>query len=94
MDGVSEAGDVVRRDVVWEIDDAVEFFLVFGCIPEDAVVAVNGEIEGVDCLPKESGTAIRWEEVKVFVDVVGGGGRDSVTVRGFRAENLGWDVDN
>eukprot|EP00977_Amphora_coffeiformis_P008566 scaffold1939_cov84-Amphora_coffeaeformis.AAC.1 len=51
-------------------DDRVEFSLVEGRVPEDAVVAGDGEVEGCGGLAQEGAVAIAGKDVEVFVDVV------------------------
>lgn len=64
-----------------------------GCIPEDAIVAADGEVVGVLCLAEEGTVAVGWEEVEVFIDVVGGGVRNGVAVGWLGSPDLGGNVD-
>eukprot|EP00977_Amphora_coffeiformis_P024066 scaffold15004_cov235-Amphora_coffeaeformis.AAC.1 len=74
-------------------DDGVEFSLVEGRVPEDAVVAGDGEVEGCGGLAQEGAVAIAGKDVEVFVDVIVVGFGSVVSAGRFRSPDLWGDVD-
>ena len=78
---------------VRKLDDGVEFGLVEFGVPENAVCASNAEIKWVGCGPEDGASAVRREEIEVFVDVVRCVVSFGVSVDGFWAANFGWDFD-
>eukprot|EP00977_Amphora_coffeiformis_P027105 scaffold33564_cov104-Amphora_coffeaeformis.AAC.1 len=74
-------------------DDRVEFSLVEGRVPEDAVVVGDGEVKGCGGLAQEGAVAIAGKDVEVFVDVVVVGFGSVVSAGGFRSPDLQGDVN-
>ena len=93
VDDAGEAGGEGGVEVGGDRDDAVELGLMFGCVPENDVVATDGEVEGLGGLAEWGAVAVGWEQVKVFVDVVGILGVDGEAVGGFGSPDLWWCID-
>eukprot|EP00977_Amphora_coffeiformis_P019299 scaffold7139_cov100-Amphora_coffeaeformis.AAC.10 len=74
-------------------DYGVEFGLVEGRVPEDAVVAGDGEVKGCGGLAQEGAVAIAGKDVEVFVDVLVVGFGSVVAAGGFWSPDLWGDVD-
>lgn len=70
MNDGSETGAKFGLKMVGKANDFVEFGLVLGGLPSDAVGSVNGEVEGVGCLAEDCGSTVGWKQVQVFIDVV------------------------
>ena len=77
-----------------ERDGAIEDRLVSGGVPGDEVGAPDGKVVRSGCLAEQSGAAVGWEKVKVFVNIVEGVIGGGVNVRRFRTPDLGWHVNN
>ena len=93
VDDGRETGFVVGVEGGWEGNELVKVSLVLGGVPKDAVGARDGKVEGVCGWAEKGGTAIRGEEVEIFVDVVVSGGKVLVAVRWFGSPDFGRNVN-
>ena len=94
---MDDGGEAVRElsvEVIREANDFVKFGLVEITVPNDTVWPVDGEVERVGGLTKDSGATVRRKEVQVFIDVVGGRVRDEVAVWRFGSPDFGWCVND
>ena len=70
-DDLDEAVAVRGGEFGGERDDAVEFRLVLGGVPEDTVSAPDAVVEWGLGLAEDGAFAVGGEEVEVFINVVG-----------------------
>ena len=94
MNNLSETGAVVGFEIGGEFDHFVEFELVLGWVPEDAIRSIDREVVRIDGLTQEGGAAVRWEKIQIFVDVVWGGVGKGVAIGRFGAPNFWRDIDD
>ena len=94
---VDDRGKTVAKGSVEGVgkpDNFVKFSLVGSWVPEDAVGAFDGEVEGVGGLAEDGRMTIAGEQVEIFVDIVGGWIRYKITVGRFGPPYFGGNVDD